>query len=158
KRGEGVNGKFVGYRTYLVNKETYQLKEGYNRIIKSDGKTYLEGEYVLIDSTYKRVGLFKFYNVKGILDYTQDFNSDQRIYYFDNGVKKSEGKVNSSGQRIGVWTCYYSSGIVKSQGEINDTLKKGLWRYFDKKGKLDNKITYQSWTGVSGDKDCCDWE
>jgi antitoxin component YwqK of YwqJK toxin-antitoxin module len=158
KRGEGLNGKLVGYRTYLVNREVYRPKEGYNKIIRTDGKVYLEGEYVLSDSIYKRVGLFKFYTANGILDYVQDFNSDQRIYYFDNGVKKSEGRVDSSGQRIGVWTCYYPTGINKSQGEINGTLKKGPWKYFDKKGKLDNKITYKDWTGVSGDKDCCDWE
>lgn len=158
KRGEGLNGKFVGYRTYLVNKEVYRPKEGYNKIIRTDGKIYFEGVYVLIDSTYKRVGLFKFYNEKGILDYTQDFSSDQRIYYFDNGVKRSEGRVNSSGERIGVWTCYYPTGIVKSQGEIKGTLRKGSWKYFDKKGKPDKEKTYKSWTGFSGGKDCCDWE
>jgi antitoxin component YwqK of YwqJK toxin-antitoxin module len=158
KRGEGLNGKFVGYRNYLVNKEIYQPKEGYNKIIRTDGKIYLEGEYVLIDSTYRRVGLFRFYNENGILDYTQDFNSSQRIYYFEKGEKKSEGRVNGSSERIGIWTCYYSTGVVKSQGEIKGTLKKGQWKYFDKKGKLDNKITYKGWTGFSGDKDCCDWE
>jgi len=154
KRGEGLNGKFVGYRTYLVNKEIYQPKEGYNKIITTDGKIYLEGKYVFIDSAYKRIGLFKFYNEKGILDYTQDFNSDIRIYYVDSGVKKSEGMVNRSGERIGVWVCYYPTGIIKSQGELKGTLKKGLWKYFDKNGKLDNKVVYKDWTGSSGDKDC----
>jgi antitoxin component YwqK of YwqJK toxin-antitoxin module len=158
KRGEGLNGKFVGYRNYSVRKEIYQLKEGYNRIIRTDGKLYLEGEYILIDSTYKRVGLFRFYNENGILDYAQDFNSDQRIYYFNNGSKKSEGRISSSGERIGIWTCYYLTGIVKAQGEIKGALKKGRWKYFDKKGNLDSKITYKAWTGFSGVKDCCDWE
>jgi antitoxin component YwqK of YwqJK toxin-antitoxin module len=157
-RGEGLNGKLIGYRTFVGDRKSYQPKAGYNKIFRADGKMYLEGEYILIDSTYRRTGLFKFYNVKGILDYTQDFNSSLRVYYFGNGRKKSQGPVNNLGERTGLWTCYYPSGLVKSQGELKGELKKGTWKYFDEKGKLTNKVKYKAWTGSSESKDCCDWK
>ena len=157
QRGEGLNGKIVRYRTYYTSEESYQPKIGYNKIIRDNGILYFEGEYIQVDTLYKRVGLFKFYKTSGQLDYTQDFNTNQRVNYFSNGVKKSEGLVNDSGKGIGIWTCYYPTGQTKSIGKIEDTLKIGRWEYFDEQGKLTNKRKYKHWTGASGNQDCCDW-
>jgi antitoxin component YwqK of YwqJK toxin-antitoxin module len=157
QRGESVNGKFLGYRTYYSLEESYRPQIGYNRIIRDNGSVYFEGEYILVDTVYKRVGLFKFYSLTGQLDYEQDFNTNQRINYFDNGIKKSEGLIDDLGKRTGIWTCYYSSGQIKSKGEAVGELKKGTWEYYNNWGKLKKKIEYKALTGTSGNQDCCDW-
>jgi antitoxin component YwqK of YwqJK toxin-antitoxin module len=157
QRGEGLNGKFVGLRTYSILTESFQPKAGYNKIVRDNGSLYFEGRYVLVDTIFKRVGVFKFYEISGQLDYMQDFNTNQRIYYFDDGTKKSQGLVDELGKRTGIWTCYYSSGQIKSRGKIEDKLKKGVWEHFDQGGELKRKIKYRRFTGASENQDCCEW-
>ena len=157
QRYEGGNGKVYGPITRYFLKESYESKPGYNKIFRENGKIYFEGEYILNDSALIKKGLFNFYSTSGQLDYTHDFDTKQRTYYFNNGAKKSEGHTNDSEERTGIWTCYYSTGVIKSRGKVERTLKYGEWKYFNKKGNLKESINYKQWTGT-GVTDCCDWK
>ena len=157
ERQEGVNGKLQGSVSRPVLNEAFKIRAGYNKIYRENGKLYFEGTYKLTrDSTFVKYGYFKYYDANGQLEYVHDFTTQVRAYYFPNGIKKSEGQTTDSGEKTGIWKCFYSTGTIKSVGELKDRLKHGVWRYYDKHGKLKNEIVYTQWTGTG--KDCCDWE
>ena len=157
-RHEGVNGKLYGPLTRQALKETYRKKEGYNKMYREDGKLYFEGRFKKVNDSLVNVGIFKYYNKAGLLDYTHDFDSNTRAYYFSNGTKKSEGSMSQvkPDERSGTWICFYPSGTIKSTGNLKGDLKYGSWKYFEEKGKLREEKNYKQYTGCPL-LDCCDW-
>jgi antitoxin component YwqK of YwqJK toxin-antitoxin module len=157
QRYEGRNGKVLGPVTRHFLKQSYDIEPGYNRLFKEDGTIYFEGEYVRLNgSALVEKGLFKFYSKRGQLDYTHDFDSNYRVYYFNDGTKRSDGFTDDAQERTGRWTCYYPGGVIKSTGKVKGSLKYGEWRYFNEKGDLTRKKKYKRWTGTSI-ADCCEW-
>lgn len=78
----------------------------------------------------KNVGQLTEYNEKGEI-------ITEEIY--DNGFLKDRQELNrydDNGEKTGLWRTYYPDGTIKSEGDYVDGKKNGVFKEFDKKGKL----------------------
>ncbi len=64
------------------------------------------------------------------------------VFYYDNGVKSSEGNMHS-GKPDGYWKNYYISGIIKNEGNRKNYKLDSLWKFYNEKGKLVKSYTYR---------------
>jgi len=100
------------------------VKEYYsNRKIKRQG-AYIDGKSVGMHILFDSTGTLK----KGTI--------------YENGIKISEGIVDSNNLKQGVWKEYYVTGELKSEGEYEDNIKVKSWNYFFANGKLEQKGNY----------------
>ncbi len=115
----------------------------------TSGNLLSEIEY---DIDGSRNGLAKEYfengNIMKIGNYEKGKLVDTTNVFYENGSKKSiivfiGDTVYSRG--------FYENGILKGRGKLNkkSKIKLGWWEYFDKLGKLNNKIEYIKKNGKS---------
>ncbi|MBU0487292.1 MAG: hypothetical protein KKD31_04985 [Bacteroidetes bacterium] len=64
------------------------------------------------------------------------------IFYFDNGIKRSEGTLRD-GNPDGYWKTYYENGVLKSEGNRSNFLLDSTWIFYDEKGNPAIEIAYQ---------------
>ncbi|MFN6037583.1 MAG: hypothetical protein ACK452_03875 [Bacteroidota bacterium] len=69
------------------------------------------------------------------------------VFYYENGIKSSEGLMKS-GKPDGYWKNYYSSGSIKNEGLRKNFLLDSIWKFYFENGKLNKTINY-----VNGKKD-----
>lgn len=78
----------------------------------------------------------------GLFAFAQQINPNgYNIFYYDNGVKSSEGSMRD-GKPDGYWKTYNKKGILKSEGNRKDFLLDSLWKFYSEEGKLLNEYTY----------------
>ncbi len=63
------------------------------------------------------------------------------IFYFDNGMKSSEGPM-VNGKPDGYWKNYYMNGVLKNEGNRKNFLLDSVWKFYDERGKLLKTINY----------------
>lgn len=65
------------------------------------------------------------------------------IFLFSENVTLSQNKLNSKGQKQGLWEEYYpETKILKWQGNFENGIQKGIFKFFDKKGELQEEIDF----------------
>lgn len=64
------------------------------------------------------------------------------IFYYENGVKSSEGPMRK-GKPDGYWLTYYETGLLKSEGNRKNFLLDSTWKFYDETGKLTLVINYK---------------
>ena len=55
----------------------------------------------------------------------------------DNGIIVSEGIVDESGNKNGQWKDFYPDGTVRAEGQYIDSRRTGLWKFYNREGKLE---------------------
>ena len=67
-----------------------------------------------------------------------------RHYYSKANTILAIGNLDSKGQPIGYWVYYYPNGIKKSEGAHNDKNNRhGVWKYYDKGGVIEATENYE---------------
>ena len=126
------------------------------------------------DELDRKQGLWKHYNLDGILTWELEYLDDRRHgiskryygngrimreteyhYGIKDGVYKrydfdrviTEGEYEM-GKRSGHWTNYYNNGQVKSEGRYSNGHKNGEWTYYNKKGIKNNTIIFKDGVDV----------
>lgn len=74
--------------------------------------------------------------------YVDTSSSFYKAYYFDNGSIASEGFLEN-GKPNAYWITYYPNQLRKSEGNRINFELDGLWKFYNKKGNLENSITYK---------------
>jgi antitoxin component YwqK of YwqJK toxin-antitoxin module len=64
------------------------------------------------------------------------------IFYYENGVKSSEGLMRK-GKPDGYWFTYYETGLLKSEGNRKNFMLDSTWKFYDETGKLSLIINYK---------------
>jgi len=60
---------------------------------------------------------------------------------FSNDQKLKEGTYHN-GKLEGLWSDYYQNGQIKSTGEMLDSLRQGIWHFYDDTGKMLSSENY----------------
>lgn len=69
-------------------------------------------------------------------------NENYKAYYYESGIKSSEGFL-IDGIPDGYWITYYPNQLRKSEGNRVNFLLDSIWKFYDKKGNIDNTISYK---------------
>jgi antitoxin component YwqK of YwqJK toxin-antitoxin module len=69
-------------------------------------------------------------------------NAENKIYYFENGFKSSEGPLEN-GKPNGYWRSYYRNGELKAEGNRENFLLDSLWIFYDRDGIATVDIEYK---------------
>ncbi len=100
-----------------------------------------------------------------VVNVVNDVYVDSFFNFHSNGKLEEMGKFDSTGCKIGMWSTFYENGIIESIGQytnsyyLTDTVaiviegipihttavtytKIGLWKYYDKNGKLFKVVFY----------------
>jgi antitoxin component YwqK of YwqJK toxin-antitoxin module len=85
--------------------------------------------------------------INGLYCYAQPQNNTvnpngYNVFYFDNGVKSSEGFMKD-GKPDGYWKNYYTSGIIKNEGNRKNFQLDSAWKFYNEKGKLQKIFSYK---------------
>ncbi len=64
------------------------------------------------------------------------------VFYYDNGIKSSEGTM-LNGKPDGYWKNYYQSGIIKNEGNRRNFQLDSVWKFYNEKGKLTKTYNYR---------------
>lgn len=73
---------------------------------------------------------------------SQDINSNgYNIFYYDNGVKSSEGTMRD-GKADGYWKNYYKNGLLKIEGNRKNYLLDSIWKFYSDNGKITKAVNY----------------
>ena len=83
-----------------------------------------------------QIGMHRFYRQDGTLS--------KGVIFTESGVKMSEGLLDSTYRKTGIWQEYYLSGIKKAEGAYANDLKTSKWSYFSENGKLEQKGKFKS--------------
>ncbi|MFN5182711.1 MAG: toxin-antitoxin system YwqK family antitoxin [Bacteroidota bacterium] len=70
-------------------------------------------------------------------------NDGYNIFFYDNGIKSSEGLMRS-GKPDGYWKNYYQNGNLKNEGNRKNYLLDSVWKFYTDAGKLNRIINYGS--------------
>jgi antitoxin component YwqK of YwqJK toxin-antitoxin module len=73
---------------------------------------------------------------------TDSGNAELKVYYFENGVKSSEGPLEN-GKPNGYWRSYYRSGVLKAEGNRKNFLLDGLWIFYNREALPTVDIQYK---------------
>ena len=144
----------------LESKITYQSgrKEGEELFYDDEGK--LQEKYVYVDGL-KQGEAFYFYStgeVSRIIPFVDDkekgkgyeFAKDGRIITktkYDQGYLRSIEKINRYDQqkrKKGYWEELWDNGQVKEEGNFTLNQRNGIFKFYDRKGKLEKMITYKN--------------
>jgi antitoxin component YwqK of YwqJK toxin-antitoxin module len=64
-----------------------------------------------------------------------------KTYYYENGNLSSEGTL-LNGKPDHYWITYYPNQLRKSEGNRKNFLLDSTWKFYNKKGNIQNKINY----------------
>ena len=74
------------------------------------------------------------------LQYQGQFRDDQPIgrffWWHENGNRSTVGQFNRNGDRNGRWIWWHENGMKKIEGNYKDDQPSGVWRSWDRAGKL----------------------
>jgi len=62
-------------------------------------------------------------------------NHTERSPFYENGLPRFKGDY-LNGEMHGVWEFYRKDGSLMRSGEFNEGVQIGIWRTFDRLGKL----------------------
>ena len=129
-RADVKHGKEVIYNQFGRVKEEWEnsngIKTGKVRYYYESGELWKEIEFV----NNKEEG-------KGL-----EFETDGRIIsllLYKNGFVYNHERINrfnDQQKRTGIWRMLYEDGSLKEEGNYTNGLKNGVFKYFDRKGKL----------------------
>lgn len=61
------------------------------------------------------------------------------VSYYQNGTKWSETTFEA-GVKKGPTTTYYEDGMMRYTGQFKDDKKTGIWKFYNKEGKLEKTL------------------
>lgn len=139
-----IDGPYKLYYTNGVLRE-----EGTKKAGKSVGslKTYysngnLKSESVF-DESSKQNGIYKLYDIDGIIDYQSEFVKGEEISYicYDKSGKEI---VNQKLKKNTPAKFYYSTGELLSEGTLSSGAKEGQWKFYYRNGNLKSEENYKA--------------
>ena len=87
------------------------------------------------DEHYNQSGLpdetWKSWYTNGNLSSEINYSTQNAVYFYLSGQKKSEGKILNNSARDGQWLFYNETGILSGDALYKNGLKVGTWHYFD---------------------------
>lgn len=98
----------------------------------------------------KEVGVFKYYSILSsdhpiiIKTFSKDSDIAEVVYYKEDGIKESEGKMKGK-NRIGKWLYYYPDGkILMIEENYEDGVLNGNYTSYFKNSKVSEQLTYKN--------------
>lgn len=98
----------------------------------------------------KEVGVFKYYSILSsdhpiiIKIFSKDSDIAEVVYYKEDGIKESEGKMKGK-NRIGKWLYYYPDGkILMIEENYEDGVLNGNYTSYFKNSKVSEQLTYKN--------------
>ncbi|MBI9042471.1 toxin-antitoxin system YwqK family antitoxin [Lutibacter sp.] len=98
----------------------------------------------------KEIGVFKYYSILSsdhpiiIKTFSKDSDITEVVYYKEDGIKESEGKMKGK-NRIGKWLYYYPDGkILMIEENYEDGVLNGNYTSYFKNSKLSEQLTYKN--------------
>jgi antitoxin component YwqK of YwqJK toxin-antitoxin module len=79
-------------------------------------------------------------------EYAEDGRIITKLTY-KNGFIFTEERINrfnSEGRRTGIWQDLYDNQILKEEGPWTNGLRNGVFKFFDRKGKLERMELYEN--------------
>ena len=67
----------------------------------------------------------------------------QTSLLYPSGKIKEEFKVNSKGEKHGVYKRFYKSGILRTKGVYKNGMHHGIWKSYHSTGELISVIKYE---------------
>ena len=61
--------------------------------------------------------------------YSQINENGFNVFYYENGVKSSEGYLKN-GKPDGFWKTYYENGVLKTEGKRTEFLLDSIWVFY----------------------------
>ncbi len=132
---EQLNHKY-DYKYYPILKENEVLiKSRYHYVVSYDSDCcYIKRTY--FPETMQITAEERF------IDEELTIKDGPVIYWYDNGVVKSQGEYKKD-KASGVWENYlFPSGLLKSEGKYENNKKEDLWTYYDSKGRKYLEVSY----------------
>jgi|GEM_PF-3425048 len=129
-------GKQIEYGNYNLNgNETGKWR-------RLNDKYFEEG----IFNNGERIGLWKITDTKGILLETLFYHPNNEVkkltYYPSGAIKEIYNLTNFKPH--GKYREYYEEGTLMTKGKYYFNHNTGMWKFYDKKGKLDHKVKHES--------------
>ena len=88
------------------------------------------------------------------LQYQGQFRNDKPVgrffWWHENGNRSSVGQFNRTGDRSGRWIWWHDNGMKRIEGEYKDAQPTGVWRSWDKTGKLIKNKDYNNLSTEDG--------
>lgn len=122
-----ANGILVDSIVDIVD-EIDILEEFYN-LLDSTGKPIIKNSGGYIDGI--PVGVHRTYDSLGRVNSSRLFNK--------NGVLIGEGIVNIEGDKVGDWIFYYPNGVKRSEGKYIRNRREDLWVYYYDFGGIEQR-------------------
>lgn len=98
----------------------------------------------------KEIGVFKYYSILSsdhpiiIKTFSKDSDIAEVVYYKEDGIKESEGKMKGK-NRIGKWLYYYPDGkILMIEENYEDGVLNGNYTSYFKNSKVSEQLTYKN--------------
>ena len=150
----------------LKKEENYKdnLLHGYYREYNNNGQiifTLLYENGAIVESANENdieINIVNRYDEENRLVYSGPYRNDvpvgvhrefgidgevvRSFLYNDNGLLLSEGIVDASGNRNGIWKDYYPDGSLMSEGQYTNTLRSGIWKFYNNRGNLEQTGSY----------------
>lgn len=87
--------------------------------------------------------LIMYVNISKVYSQNEKINPNgYNIFYFENGIKSSEGELEN-GLPNKYWITYYKNGEIKSKGNRTNFKLDGNWFFYNENGILDKEINYK---------------
>ena len=74
--------------------------------------------------------------------YSQINENGFNVFYYENGVKSSEGYLKN-GKPDGFWKTYYENGVLKTEGKRTGFLLDSIWVFYYENSVVHQKIAYK---------------
>ena len=82
------------------------------------------------------------------LQYQGQFRNNEPVgrffWWHENGNRSTVGQFNRAGDRAGRWIWWHENGMKKIEGSYKDDQPSGVWRSWDKTGKLIKNKDYDN--------------
>ncbi|MEW6469446.1 MAG: toxin-antitoxin system YwqK family antitoxin [Bacteroidota bacterium] len=81
-------------------------------------------------------GTWKQWYQNGALELEINFTTGDAKIYYQNGQVESTGKMLDGMLKDGAWVSYHDNGTKNTEGVYKKNQKDGVWKYWDRDGKL----------------------
>ncbi len=133
----------------LLRMEEYQNGKNVKSVKRPKFDT-IQNANIKVDKKYYANG-----NLKSVRNYKDDLPFGMHIFYNENGtikqavlfnelgIKKGQGRVDSTLKKNGVWEFFYENGDLKAKGEYLADKRAGKWQFFYPNGVLEQEGVYE---------------
>lgn len=119
-------GKIIEESKEILNQKDLDVKRKFD----NDGELSFQGSY----KSDVAVGVHRFFDKEGKVINAKIYN--------DNGIMVSEGILDKTGVKKGVWKNFYNTGELRAKGKYVKNKKSGLWIYYYKNNKEQQEGDY----------------